>query len=379
MCMIAYRPAGKAGHMTRSIVDTATQRHPDGFGIAWRAPDGLHVERFAPTKKSRASFKRLTAEVDKAGYEYVAHFRWATHGPKDAAHAHPYEYNDPDPKVGKVLVFHNGVIDIATTPQESDTEVFVRDVLGRLESRWWTNPALVYLVNEAIGWSKFTIMTGGETVNLHAGKGEWDDGVWYSSNHRPTQKWTPTKGGTVTKPATITGTTYTGKSYSDYDPQYHVYMAKGELTQGWWDDKNKTWVERKAPAGMKMGDRGPAPKVLLEGGASGTPSGEPARKSAKESAVALGLIAPSAGDLALLPESGKGDSACLLPENPQRWKNAGHIVSAVRRIDILGYDEEYIMAVVCDTCRTMGDAWVIDGDVYIDMDHLDMPDEEDGA
>jgi len=364
MCMIAYRPAGKAGHMPHDVVQTAMSRHPDGFGIAWRDKSGLHVEKYGPSKRGKAHFRRTVQRVDRAGAEYVAHFRWATHGPKDAEHAHPYEYNDPDPKVGKVLLFHNGIIDIATTPRESDTEVFTRDVLTRLESRWWTNPALVYLVTEAIGYSKLTIMTAKETVNLHPKRGDWDGGVWYSSNHKPSQasKWTP-----VAKPVMHNdpgkGTT-TGASGTDYAPQYHVYMAKGELTQGWWDDAAKTWVERKAPEGMKMGDRGPAPVQLLAAPVSVSAP----IKSAKDSAVALGLVAPS------VSTTGMGSDACSVvvdPRKMQRWRNGEHVVSALQFIDILGSDREYLMAVVCDDCRTMGDAWVIDGEVYIDIGHAD--------
>lgn len=188
--MIAYRPAkpGKNGaNMPHDVIDLAMNRHPDGFGIAWRERDEaggmtLRVAKFGP--QSRKAFRRQLKRVDRAGGEYVAHFRFATHGPKAQSHAHPYEYNDPDPEVGRVLLFHNGVINIYTTPQESDTEAFVRDVLAHLPSRWWRSPALRWLVNEAIGWSKFVIMTATETVNLHERNGEWDGGIWYSSSHK---------------------------------------------------------------------------------------------------------------------------------------------------------------------------------------------------
>lgn len=195
MCMIAYRPIGKSGrgsNIPNEVIDTAQSRHPDGFGIAWREDGQLHVQRFGPSE--RREFRDLLKEVDRKKSEYVSHFRFATHGPKDAAHAHPYEYEDPNE--GRVLVFHNGIIDIATLPSESDTEVFVRDVLAQLPSKWWADPALKYLVHEAIGWSKLVIMTPTETVNLQDARGDWDAGIWYSSDHLP-YKWGGKAVGTV--------------------------------------------------------------------------------------------------------------------------------------------------------------------------------------
>jgi hypothetical protein len=183
MCMIAFRPArpGKHGsNIPTQVIDLAMNRHPDGFGIAWREQGGLRVERFGP--RERNAFGKAIRRIDRLDVEYVAHFRFATHGPKDREHAHPYEYADPIE--GRVLVFHNGVIDLPTAVRESDTEVFVRDVLAHLPSRWWALSGLRYLVGEAIGWSRIVVMTARETVNLQERDGEWDGGLWYSSEHR---------------------------------------------------------------------------------------------------------------------------------------------------------------------------------------------------
>lgn len=204
MCMIAYRPlsakTGKGANIPGSVIDTALHRHPDGFGIAYRENGRLVTEKFGPheAKRFRKALKRVDRECRS---EYVAHWRFATHGPKDQAHAHPYEYVHPVD--GRVLVFHNGVIDIATTPAQSDTEVFTLQVLAQLPSRWWENPALMFLVTEAIGWSKLVIMTDDATYNLHDSRGSWDGGIWYSSSHRPT-------------PSTYRGPTTNYAAYGSY-------------------------------------------------------------------------------------------------------------------------------------------------------------------
>lgn len=209
MCLIAYRPVvpGKARHaIPPSVVDTAFGRHPDGFGIVYRENGCLRVEKFAPNE--RKPFRKALIRADKAGVEYAAHWRFATHGPKDRAHAHPYTYEDPIE--GTVAVLHNGIINIHAAFTESDTEVFVRDVLARLPSGWWRVPAQRYLVSQAIGYSKLVVMTGAESVVINEDDGEWDGGLWYSSNHKPAPKWQPTKGHAVPS-----WTPATGKSASD--------------------------------------------------------------------------------------------------------------------------------------------------------------------
>lgn len=193
MCLIAYRrvhPGKRGSNIPESVIETALKRHPDGFGVSWREGGKLLHAKYAPAHAQ--DFRTHLRTLDKhAGIEYVAHFRFATHGPKDAEHAHPYIYTDPEE--GEVLVFHNGTIDIRTTPQESDTEVFVRDVLAHLRSGWWRDPALRYLVSASVGWSRLVVMTATETVNLQESSGEWDGGIWYSSNHRPTVAWQGSK------------------------------------------------------------------------------------------------------------------------------------------------------------------------------------------
>lgn len=237
--MIAFRPVepGKRGsNIPTAVIDTAMARHPDGFGVAWRQNGVLKSEKFGPRegRAFRKALKRLDAD---AKLEYVAHFRYATHGPKARSHSHPYEYMDPDPKVGRVLVFHNGVIDIPTTSAESDTEVFVRDVLALLPSRWWTNSALRYLVGESIAWSRLVVMTAAETVNLQEDDGNWDGGLWYSSNHRPNATYTSQ----VYKAHKVPTGSAKGKvrSQRPYESAFGQVLDDDEAADKWAADK---WV-----------------------------------------------------------------------------------------------------------------------------------------
>jgi hypothetical protein len=347
--MIAYRPEKKGGHMSNDVINLAMQRHPDGFGIAWRERGMVQSRRFAPTNRGKKQFKNLVERVDRTGREYVAHFRWATHGAEDAAHAHPYAYMDPDPSVGPVYVFHNGIIDVQTSGAESDTEVFVRDYLTHLPSRWWTNQAIVNMMTEFIGWSKITLMTNEETINLHASRGDWDGGVWYSSTHKPyPYTYTQHSGMGSWESSTDTGSWgSSGKGFEDAEwdnetGQRHTYRkTSGALVTGWYDAKKKTWNEE------------PASEAEVAEYLSVLPESR-----AMQAARTFGMMDE--------PEAVSRDV-----DQAQRFRHAGHFVSAIRYIDTLGPDHEYTDALLCDNCRTVGSAYVIERTLFIDMPHMD--------
>lgn len=275
MCMIAFRPLHKGkgpGNMPATVIETAMNRHPDGFGVAYRQDGRLHVERFGP--HARKQFRKALKRIDRQRVEYVAHFRFATHGPKAESHSHPYEYVDPTE--GRVLVFHNGVIDIRTTATESDTQVFVRDVLAALPSAWWRSPALRFLVGQSIGWSRLVVMTAHETVNLQERDGEWDGGLWYSSNHKP--------------------------------------------------------ITHKAPVTAGKGSWLPAPDRVTF-----TPK-------------------PSGGTLIGLPSA------------TAQYRHLGHPLTVVKPFD-KAKDGSASKAVRCVPCKTVGDVYTQDGEVYFDLTH----------
>lgn len=292
MCMIAHRylsdKSGKGQNMPNAVLDTAVTRHPDGFGVAWRDPkNGLTYQRFAPQEVSE--FRRLLKDIDaQPQVEYVAHFRWATHGPEDRDHAHPYAYEDPDPGVGTVLVFHNGIYSSVTTAKnESDTEVFVRDYLTKLPSRWWENVGIRKLVTQFGGWSKLVLMTADETINMHQYAGEDDGGLWYSSDHRP-------------------GPLLGAVSRSGWD----------------WDDNDEEWVR--------------------------LPDGSWQHNLTSRFAAS-------------------GDSTPT--RNSDYWVHDGHRLTPIQNYDFR-LDGDYPLSILCDTCGTAGDVYIVNGRAYVDIPHV---------
>lgn len=324
MCMIAYHPAG-AGTLTQPVISTAMTRHPDGFGFMWRDTSGtspvVRVAQFAPADRSK--FIAALAPVIESGSEYAVHFRFGTSGPKSADMAHPFVYTDPDGQ--QVAVMHNGVIGIAHDRQtESDTSAFVRLVLERLPSQWWDNPALVYLVREAIGYSKLTIMTAERTVIVGEEKGEWVEGIWYSSDHKPSSfdgkySWSASKpSGLVTSPH-ISDKAYKGGTKAD--------------------PNSKRSAKRAAAAAARAAKRGVKP---VQRGLTVVP-----------------LVTP---DTAYVPDDGY--------EPVTYMTHLGHKVSALQSMP-LHSDGDFDASIICEECQTTGDVYVIDGQRYIDLAHLD--------
>lgn len=184
MCLICHREPNvtkprKTPHLSNAIIEFNSRWNDDGFGIAWRENNTLSQKKFGPAEWG--SFELLLKAIDKdPAIEYVAHFRTATTGPACVELSHPFSYDDP--MVGPVLVFHNGIINIAADSKvESDTSVFVEKVLSRIESCWWRNPAMAYLVGEAVSGSKLLIMTQFETVRLNENRWQKRNGIWFST------------------------------------------------------------------------------------------------------------------------------------------------------------------------------------------------------
>jgi hypothetical protein len=187
MCLAIYRPVepGKSiPTIPNAYLDLGMTRHPDGFGVAFVQNGKVVVEKFAPHE--RKQFRKAFRRVEGLNQPFVAHLRFATSGPRTADMAHPYVYTDAGE--GEVAVIHNGIISIKHDSKiESDTSAFVRLVLAELPSRWWTQPAMRFLVGQSIGFSKLAVVTPRDGIVLiNESDGTWDaSGVWYSSTYKP--------------------------------------------------------------------------------------------------------------------------------------------------------------------------------------------------
>jgi hypothetical protein len=252
MCLIAHRD-NPGAHIPNDVIDYNLRSNPDGFGLMWRSTEGLQHVKYAPNQPQE--FRAKLKELDKTNVEYAAHWRKATHGAACYDLSHPFEYTDKGGN--RMLMMHNGIINIKTKKDESDTLAYVRAVLSRLDYGWWKNKGISYLVEATIGWSRIILMS--ETTSVIINDEDWRmvNGIYYSTTPLP------------------------------------AYAA------------NKGLVPTPPP---------PAPKGL-------------------------------------------------------RWGHMGHTVEAVGDAKDMDGDDAY-GEVMCTVCKTSGEFYVIDGTLFIDVDHI---------
>jgi hypothetical protein len=297
LCLIAHRDT-VGPRIPNEVINYNRSLNPDGFGIAWRDPQiGLRFEKFAPNQFE--AFRDKLKDIDKTDMEYAAHWRRATHGPACLQLSHPFVYDDA--KAGDTLVFHNGIIDIATEKHESDTLAFVERVLAGMPVRWWKNAALTFLVESSIGWSRLLLMTKDETIRINQKGWEKHQGMWYSVSPLPKKYEWKKVDGVHLLPAT------TPKA---------KYILPSQWQDDWKDDDN-TFSETK-----KYDD-------------------------------------PWAGTIS---SDGLG------------WLHQGHWVSPVSDYDEEEEDEVMGQA-ICEKCGTIGEFYIINRKVTIDLVHVEVWDE----
>lgn len=230
---------------------------------------------------------------------------------RTATHGAPCkEYSHPftyeDAEVGLVHVFHNGVINIPTTKGENDTKVFVDFVLNQLPSRWWDTWLYKWMVEESIGWSRLLVMTSEETHRFNEGSWYEIDGLHYST-------WPVAE---HLKPKGVS--TYSWQTAVDSDDSLR-YVDAMSWSKRYYD---KDTMEDLLPEDVIDGD-----------------TVEPLQLTA-------GIADPD----------GLG------------WEHDGHLVTPISQVEDDGLDK--YGQLICETCETIGEYYVIDGKIMCDLQHL---------
>lgn len=344
--MIIHREANSSGHLTDEIIDYNFRMNGDGFGIAWREGGKLNWEKFDP--KEKAEFRSLLTTIDSdETVEYVAHFRKATHGSSCSRLAHPFSYEDPEE--GTVLVFHNGIVDIKISGDESDTSTFVTQVLANLKSRWWEEPHIKFLVESAIGWSRLAIMTLAEVVHLDGGT-SWmkEDNIWYSTTPGP---W---KG---------TGT-YKGTANSSYRKPDSKTSADDDD-----DEKYGSWSERADFAGIYV-------RGKYYTWAEHTAMLDAQEREGKTTTVEV-INTQESKTTHLLP-AGTATTLSRVVEKPPKalTTDRGHEIIGIGEVVRDANDDDEAGWAQCTVCSTIGEYYMIDGHMTVDIQHDTPLDDE---
>ena len=150
--------------------------------------------------------------------EVIFHFRIGTSGSTDKAMCHPFPISKDDRVLGQTktivnaALVHNGIIPGLGTTTQSDTHVFVRDMVSHLP---WKTQAMRQLMASCLG-SKFMIMSPETTYMM--GNYVKESG-WMFSND--SYKRTPvTYSGGVSYVKKYTTTMYDGHPYIDDDSPF---------------------------------------------------------------------------------------------------------------------------------------------------------------
>jgi hypothetical protein len=173
MCIAIWKPAG--AKVPIENLEECFRLNSDGAGFA--AADGSSIVmqkgffKFGKFIKAYSKFEELPCLV---------HFRVKTHGMVDTSNCHPFLFAK-----GHLAAIHNGTINIkCSNTKKSDTWHFVQQVLDPIARAMdLGDPAIRYLIEQSIGWSKLAVMdVEGNVVIYNEDKGHWNSGMWFS-NH----------------------------------------------------------------------------------------------------------------------------------------------------------------------------------------------------
>jgi hypothetical protein len=181
MCLAIYKPAGVT--IPKQNLENGFNQNDDGAGMAWFEDGKVKI------LKGLFSFKRFYEEyIKRERFQMLIHFRWATHGTKNALNCHPFVFGN-----NRYALIHNGMLPIKCMDKNlSDTGNFTKLVMEPMMAQGGASlkkPAFRFLIEQAIGrGNKLAIMgPDGEVVIYNEEEGSWvgeEKGkkVWYSND-----------------------------------------------------------------------------------------------------------------------------------------------------------------------------------------------------
>ena len=189
MCIIAVI-SHKQPLLSERMLKKCWNLNPDGAGVMYTDqtnPSKIHVHKGFMDYKSLAKFwkgYRATHDDTRTSGFTVIHFRIGTSGGKTPAMTHPFIlYNDNEDTTQALA--HNGMIQIQTRVDASDTAVFCEKIRDFTKSVEWVDCDFTRLmVEEFIGdYNKLVVLTGDKCHIFNPQSGDIDPrtGIWWSN------------------------------------------------------------------------------------------------------------------------------------------------------------------------------------------------------
>jgi predicted glutamine amidotransferase len=163
------------GTLSKKTLKTCFENNPDGAGFAFSTGSDLVI--FKELKKFDLFYSEYRkARQENKGANFLIHFRIRTHGSVSLNNCHPFKVNRD------TCFIHNGMIDISTKGDLSDTYVFNEMILKKLPSDFTTNESILTLLETFIGYSKVVLLnTNNSYVILNESLGHWQGNNWFSN------------------------------------------------------------------------------------------------------------------------------------------------------------------------------------------------------
>lgn len=195
MCLMITKPSGVI--VPDEYLCNGFDGNPDGAGYAFINGDGMLLYRKGIFDLDE--FISLYQSEVKPETHALIHFRMATHGSKSKDNCHPFDVGN------NMMMAHNGIIDIKTEGDESDTLAFLRRVI---QPALTLSPSLVRNqqwqadIRARISGSKLAFISARPEHSknpfhiINEQLGTYEGGAWYSNTgYKYAYRYTPMSGG----------------------------------------------------------------------------------------------------------------------------------------------------------------------------------------
>jgi len=173
MCLIVQKPLSASIPIV--LLQDAFIKNSDGWGIMYAESGKIFTSKGFSLDDLIDNVAELQAQR-----QIFVHLRMRTHGNISYENLHPFQVTED------ICLMHNGIIDISTSKQESDTSAFVRMIRPMIE----VNPHLIFdqgwlnLVSTFIGTSRVVFLhSSGKYSIVGRDKGIQWQGLWCSNTY----------------------------------------------------------------------------------------------------------------------------------------------------------------------------------------------------
>ena len=158
MCIIVIKPVG-IKLPDDKIIKQCWDNNPDGAGIMYATNKKVYIKKgYMTWKYLKKDLKRLK-KMDTYNIPIVMHFRITTHGGTSAGNTHPFPISNNIRELQALEcttalgIAHNGIINIETTKNSSDTMEYIRNELWylyQLKNNFYKNKDALTMVYNRI-------------------------------------------------------------------------------------------------------------------------------------------------------------------------------------------------------------------------------------